>query len=72
MQIRMSEKSGKRQWKQHTQRPWGLSESQGGGGCVWRLEDRTTGPITPGLEPEQDTGFAPVTGAMAGSEQGGA
>lgn len=29
------------------------------------------GLITPGLEPEQDTGFAPVTGAMAGSEQGG-
>lgn len=28
------------------------------------------GLITPGLEPEQDTGFAPVTGAMAGSEQG--
>lgn len=39
-----------------------------------RRQDNGTaalGPIIPGLEPEQDAGFAPVTGAMAGSEQGG-
>ena len=42
-------------------------------GEIRRQDDGTAavGPIIPGLEPEQDAGFAPLMGAMAGSEQGG-